>query len=275
MGKSGVDQVLVGELFFVAVVDKVKYSVSGMDEDMSAEFDLHALDKKEIRQQVFEQLLSQITTGKWKPGEKIPSENELTSIMGVSRISVREAIQKLAAMDLVETYRGKGTFVKEFTTNNYLKSLTPMLLMTPDDILFVVEYRRILEVGIIDLYTRNPTSRDIAFLTKTLDKMKQYYRTNLKKYTKYDLEFHMKLYEMTGNPFIIKISNLVYDILSAAMKEAVTERGAEEGIEFHSAMLEYIRNGEIDNLKKLTNELFDQIELEVRETMEEGQAPKA
>lgn len=242
---------------------------------MSAEFDLHALDKKEIRQQVFEQLLSQITTGKWKPGEKIPSENELTSIMGVSRISVREAIQKLAAMDLVETYRGKGTFVKEFTTNNYLKSLTPMLLMTPDDILFVVEYRRILEVGIIDLYTRNPTSRDIVFLTKTLDKMKQYYRTNLKKYTKYDLEFHMKLYEMTGNPFIIKISNLVYDILSAAMKEAVTERGAEEGIEFHSAMLEYIRKGEIDNLKKLTNELFDQIELEVRETMEEGQDPKA
>lgn len=239
-----------------------------MDDDMSAEFDLHALDKKEIREQVFDQLLSQITTGKWKPGEKIPSENELTSIMGVSRISVREALQKLAAMDLVETYRGKGTFVKEFTTNNYLKSLTPMLLMTPGDILFVTEYRRILEVGIIDLYTRNITERDIVFLTKTLEKMKQYYKTNLKKYTRYDLEFHMKLYEMTGNPFIIKISNLIYDILSAAMKEAVTERGAEEGIEFHSAMLEYIEKGEISNLKRLTNELFDQIELEVRETME-------
>lgn len=241
-----------------------------MDEDMSAEFDLHALDKKEIREQVFDQLLSQITTGKWKPGEKIPSENELTSIMGVSRISVREALQKLAAMDLVETYRGKGTFVKEFTTNNYLKSLTPMLLMTPGDILFVTEYRRILEVGIIDLYTRNPTERDIVFLTKTLEKMKQYYKTNLKKYTRYDLEFHMKLYEMTGNPFIIKISNLIYDILSAAMKEAVTERGAEEGVEFHSAMLEYIIKGEVSNLKRLTNELFDQIELEVRETMESG-----
>lgn len=235
---------------------------------MSAEFDLHALDKIDIREQVFDQLLSQITTGKWKPGEKIPSENELTSIMGVSRISVREAIQKLAAMDLIETYRGKGSFVKEFTTNNYLKSLTPMLLMTPDDILFVVEYRRILEVGIIDLYTRNPTDKDIAFLEKTLEKMKQYHKTNLKKYTKYDLEFHMKLYEMTGNPFIIKISNLIYDILSAAMKEAVTERGAEEGIEFHSAMLDYIKKGERQNLRQLTNELFDQIELEVRESMQ-------
>lgn len=243
-----------------------------MDDDMSAEFDLHALDKKDIREQVFDQLLSQITTGKWKPGEKIPSENELTNIMGVSRISVREAIQKLAAMDLVETYRGKGTFVKEFTTNNYLKSLTPMLLMTPGDILFVVEYRRILEVGIIDLYTRNTTERDIVFLARTLDKMKQYYRTNLKKYTKYDLEFHMKLYEMTGNPFIIKISNLIYDILSAAMKEAVTERGAEEGIDFHSKMLEYIKKGDIPKLKKLNNELFDQIELEVRENMVHGEA---
>jgi GntR family transcriptional repressor for pyruvate dehydrogenase complex len=243
-----------------------------MDDDMSAEFDLHALDKKDIREQVFDQLLSQITTGKWKPGEKIPSENELTSIMGVSRISVREAIQKLAAMDLVETYRGKGTFVKEFTTNNYLKSLTPMLLMTPGDILFVVEYRRILEVGIIDLYTRNTTERDIVFLSRTLDKMKQYYRTNLKKYTKYDLEFHMKLYEMTGNPFIIKISNLIYDILSAAMKEAVTERGAEEGIDFHSKMLEYIKTGDVPKLKKLNNELFDQIELEVRENMVHDEA---
>ena len=243
-----------------------------MDDDMSAEFDLHALDKKDIREQVFDQLLSQITTGKWKPGEKIPSENELTSIMGVSRISVREAIQKLAAMDLVETYREKGTFVKEFTTNNYLKSLTPMLLMTPGDILFVVEYRRILEVGIIDLYTRNTTERDIVFLSRTLDKMKQYYRTNLKKYTKYDLEFHMKLYEMTGNPFIIKISNLIYDILSAAMKEAVTERGAEEGIDFHSKMLEYIKTGDVPKLKKLNNELFDQIELEVRENMVHDEA---
>lgn len=243
-----------------------------MDDDMSAEFDLHALDKKDIREQVFDQLLSQITTGKWKPGEKITSENELTSIMGVSRISVREAIQKLAAMDLVETYRGKGTFVKEFTTNNYLKSLTPMLLMTPGDILFVVEYRRILEVGIIDLYTRNTTERDIVFLSRTLDKMKQYYRTNLKKYTKYDLEFHMKLYEMTGNPFIIKISNLIYDILSAAMKEAVTERGAEEGIDFHSKMLEYIKTGDVPKLKKLNNELFDQIELEVRENMVHDEA---
>lgn len=234
---------------------------------MSAEADLHALDKKDIREQVFEQLLCQITTGKWKAGDKIPSENELTSIMGVSRISVREALQKLAAMDLVETYRGKGTFVKEFTTNNYLKSLTPMLLMTPGDILFVVEYRRIIEVGIIDLYTRNPTSRDITFLTRTLDRMKKYYKTNLKKYTKYDLEFHMKLYEMTGNPFIIKISNLIYDILRVAMKEAVTERGAEEGIAFHSEMLEYIKMGEGSSLKKLTNELFDQIELEVKESM--------
>ena len=107
------------------------------------------LHKKDIREQVFEQLLMKITMGEWKSGEKIPSENELSTAMGVSRISVLEAIQKLDAINLVETFRGKGTYVKEFSTNNYLKSMTPMLYLSKGDIKSVLEYRRILEIGII------------------------------------------------------------------------------------------------------------------------------
>ena len=73
------------------------------------------LKKQDIKEQVFQQLLSKIQSGEWKPGEKLPSENELTKAMGVSRITVREAIQKLVAINLVETYQGKGSFVKMST----------------------------------------------------------------------------------------------------------------------------------------------------------------
>ena len=116
---------------------------------------LHTFQRKDIREQVFDELLAQITSGNWKAKEKIPSENELTKALNVSRITIREAIQKLAAMDLVETYRGKGTYVKEFTTSNYLKSLTPMILFSKDEINYIIEYRRIIEVGIIEIYMRN------------------------------------------------------------------------------------------------------------------------
>lgn len=231
---------------------------------MNSKTVLKCLTKDKIRDQVFEQLLSQITSGIWKPGTKIPSENELTEIMGVSRISIREALQRLSAMDLVETYRGKGTFVKEFTANNYLKSLTPMLLLTKQDVRYVVQYRRILEIGIIEAYMKNVRKRDIARLQKDLDKMIYYYsQHNLAKYQTYDLDFHVTLYEMTRNPIILKITNMILDILSSAMGMALTEVGAEEGIEFHSNMLRLIKEGDIEHLKLVVTELFDKIEEEL------------
>jgi GntR family transcriptional repressor for pyruvate dehydrogenase complex len=229
---------------------------------MESKIVLKNLSKKKIRDQVFEQLLNQITSGVWKPGEKIPSENELTEIMGVSRLSIREALQRLAAMDLVETYRGKGTFVKEFTANNYLKSLTPMLLLSKRDVRYVIQYRRILELGIIDLYMNNVKKRDITRLQKDLDKM-IYYKDNLSKYRIYDLDFHVTLYEMTENPVILKITNMIRDILGSALGVALTEEGAEEGIEFHTKILKLIKEKDINNLKKVFSELFDRIEEEL------------
>jgi GntR family transcriptional repressor for pyruvate dehydrogenase complex len=242
-------------------------------ENRDASLTLKSLQKTDVREQVFEQMLNQIIKGVWKAGDKLPSENELTKILGVSRISVREAVQKLVAIDLVETHRGKGSFVKEFTTNNYLRSLTPMLLMTKKDILYVTEYRRILELGIIDLYVERATSADINILKNYLKSMKTY-RDNLKEYTHYDLDFHLKLYEMTQNPFIIKISNMIGDILSNAMKSAVTPQGAEEGIVYHTKILKAIEARDSEKLKGIVNDLFDQIEKEIKESITDARDPQ-
>jgi len=234
---------------------------------------LKNLNRKNISDQVFEQMLGRITYSTWKPGEKLPSENELAEIMGVSRISIREAIKRLAAMDLVETYRGKGTFVKEFTTSNYLKSLTPMLLLSKQDVKYVLQYRRILDLGIIDLYMDKVKKRDINRLEKDLDKM-VHHKDNLSLYQKYDLDFHVALYEMTGNPIIVKITNMIRDILSSAMGFTITEEGAEEGIEYHGRILKSIKEKDTDTLRITVSELFDKIEEEFNEAQAE-EAQKA
>lgn len=52
------------------------------------------LKKQDIKEQVFQQLLSKIQSGEWKPGEKLPSENELTKAMGVSRITVKRSLSR-------------------------------------------------------------------------------------------------------------------------------------------------------------------------------------
>ena len=67
---------------------------------------LKAVKKVNIGDQVYNQMKDQIMSGVWVPGEKIPSENQLMEVFGVSRGTVRQAIQKLSAVGLLETRRG-------------------------------------------------------------------------------------------------------------------------------------------------------------------------
>ncbi len=58
-------------------------------------------------------LLSRIVRGVWKPGDRLPSERQLSEQLGMSRASVREAIRGLEAMGLIDVRHGQGVFVRE------------------------------------------------------------------------------------------------------------------------------------------------------------------
>lgn len=67
--------------------------------------------------QIAENLKDNIRIGKWKEGEKIPSEKELCEIYNVSRITVRNAIEELVKENYLYRERGRGTFVKPAEDN--------------------------------------------------------------------------------------------------------------------------------------------------------------
>lgn len=62
--------------------------------------------------QITEHVISEIQSGRLKPGDKLPSERELVEFFGLSRVTVRRALAELAAQGVLETLPGKGTFVK-------------------------------------------------------------------------------------------------------------------------------------------------------------------
>jgi Transcriptional regulators len=62
--------------------------------------------------QIVEHFVKKIEDGEYKVGDKLPSENELSGQFGVNRITVRQAIAKLASQGWIETLKGKGSFVK-------------------------------------------------------------------------------------------------------------------------------------------------------------------
>ena len=69
---------------------------------------------KRLSEQTADNILSMIAIDKrYKPGEKLPNENELSEMLGVSRTTLREAVRILAAGQVVEIQRGRGTYVRQ------------------------------------------------------------------------------------------------------------------------------------------------------------------
>ena len=65
-----------------------------------------------LQEQLYNELATQIKSGKYKPGDRIPPELKLSEIYRVSRVTVRNAIQQLVNEDLLIKKHGKGTYVK-------------------------------------------------------------------------------------------------------------------------------------------------------------------
>ena len=76
-----------------------------------------------VTDQVFDILVKKILDGEWKVGEKIPSEIDLAQQLGVSRVSLKIALQKLNTLGVTETRVGEGTFVCEFNMKKYFSDL--------------------------------------------------------------------------------------------------------------------------------------------------------
>ena len=68
-------------------------------------------DKGSVTGKIAHYIRKNIRNGNWTVGEKIPSENQLCEELGVSRVSVRSALQQFIALGILESVHGKGTFL--------------------------------------------------------------------------------------------------------------------------------------------------------------------
>ena len=107
--------------------------------------------KSSVSQQVFDQLREQILAGDWKPGDKLPSENELAAQFGVSRVTVRNALQKLSGLGLLETHFGEGSFVRGAGAEAALNQLVPLLYLGRETLRDILTFRRMLDGPICDI----------------------------------------------------------------------------------------------------------------------------
>ena len=217
---------------------------------------IEPIRKVNVSKQVFDQMLEMIYSGQWKSGDRLPSELELCGLFGVSRVTIRQAIQKLAALDLVETRHGEGSFIKDVSPGGSMNALMPEIYLRggEDALRQVLEYREIIEVHSCRLAAERAEAEDCQVLRENVALMEQMVSAeDSKGFAQADLDFHLQIARMTRNSIILRIHEILGTILMGAMHDTIRRMGF-MGLWYHQAILEAIEQRDGDRAAALMQE---------------------
>jgi GntR family transcriptional repressor for pyruvate dehydrogenase complex len=147
---------------------------------------------------LFEQLAEQIKSGKLAPGERLPTEQELTRAARVSRTVVREAVAALRADGLVVTRQGVGAFVSAAPQQAPFRIDTERLHEL-EEILYVMELRLCVEIESAGLAAERASRAQVRAIDAALEAMDRATAQG-KAAVDEDLALHRAIAEGTGNP---------------------------------------------------------------------------
>jgi len=174
---------------------------------------------KRVAEEVVEQLKTLIFEGTLKPGVKLPAERELAKSLNVSRVSLREALNTLQGMGLLEIQQGNRTFVRPTTTRSIHDPLVSFAKSSPANVLQVLEIRKYLEMGSVSLAAERATSDEIARFEQIIREMEEDQKKN-RLGAKTDLDFHAAIAEATHNQAYLHMMHTIYDLLQEELRFA-------------------------------------------------------
>ena len=223
---------------------------------------LQNITKQNISDEVYGQFIDAIMNGEWKPEEKIPSETELAAQMGVSRVTIRGALQRLEGMQLIERRQGEGTFVSEISGTQYVNNLVPVVALGNHDLADLMEFREIFDSEVAAIAARKGNAKLIKDLRKNFEKhMKAAEEGDYKAAAMYDTSFHFLLARATGNRLIEQIYETFRAPFQKNMYEIVKTMGFADARKYHAALIGAIeRRDEVGAREIMREHVRDTIE---------------
>ena len=183
-----------------------------------------------------------IQNGTWRVGDKIPSENQLCKELGVSRMSVRAAIQQFIALGVLESQHGKGTFlisedVSIFTPVKQLEERTPEAMQNMVNIL---DFRSIIEPEVCARVAPTASQELIDKLNGYLQIMRDSVG-QAERFVEADMNFHLEICRECDNPLLYTALYELFHKKRELGPEPSLANGFYGGIYYHSLLLNAFR----------------------------------
>ena len=175
------------------------------------------LQQRRLSDDIVDRLEAMILEGSLQAGERLPAERALAEEFGVSRPSVREAIQKLAARGLLSSRHGGGTYVTDALGAAFRDPLLDLLEKHPESQRDLLEFRHTLEGACAYYAARRATEPDRERLTAAFDRLVAVYageqRGGRAEEGDADAHFHLAIAEASHNAVLLHTIRSLFDLL--------------------------------------------------------------
>jgi GntR family transcriptional regulator, transcriptional repressor for pyruvate dehydrogenase complex len=217
-----------------------------------------------------------IDRGRLRPGDRLPAERHLASQIGVSRPTVRAGLHALAAIGVVRSRQGSGTFIPDGPPalgSEPLSFLAALHGFTDEE---MYEARRILEVGAAGLAADRATREQMATLADEVSGLFESLE-DPQLFLRHDISFHREVAAASGNPIIASLVEMVSELYYERRRETVartSDKDLRDAAAAHRRIYQAIRARDADTARHAMHDHLVQAFLyQSREPVEEGPAP--
>lgn len=181
----------------------------------------------------------------FKVGDSLPKETDIAESLGVSRNVVREALSRLRMLGIVETRRRTGMVLANMDVISSFERVMDPTLIGEATLRDLFELRLTLEMGLADMIWLRKRSEDIDELHAIA--AKQELSGDRTFVIQHEIEFHGKLYQMTGNETMMRFQNLLLPIFEYVNSQ---EQVRVVGKATHLDLVELLQNGDKEAFRR-------------------------
>ncbi|MFJ4623601.1 FadR/GntR family transcriptional regulator [Streptomyces sp. NPDC088812] len=196
-----------------------------------------------LSEQVITALRTQITSGEWPVGSRIPTEPELVEQLGVARNTVREAVRALAHNGLLDIRQGSGTYV---VATSELAGVMHRRFAAADP-RHIAELRSTLESGAAKLAAERRTEKDLKQLDALLLRREETWESgDAEAFVAADATFHLAVVAASHNDVMTAMYADLGEVLRDWLREDVGEELTPETYMDHARLVDAIRAGDAE-----------------------------
>ena len=225
---------------------------------------------------VAEKIRQLIQDEQLQPGDRIPSERQLSERLDVSRVPIREALRSLSSEGLLVTRRGGGTYVQDSELINWpAQSIAPLEELINEDPLYrydVLEARRALEASTAWHAAQRATDADKKRIEQCFQVMVRHQQNqDADLSARADAQFHLAIAMASHNVVLVQLMNGLFQLVFSTVKEnrrAMFEfdnaREVEILTEQHAGVMKAILDGDAERARELIGHHLDHVQAKVR-----------